>query len=123
VKVVDGKIYILGRDQITILHDFNGDGEADFYENFLPTVGDLADLPRVLMDLQTDSAGNFYFSTCGNQAGLPLRMNTYGYILKVPKPRHLRALRQRLRAANEWESARTMKPSPRQPGKLDARLR
>ena len=24
----------LGRDQITRLHDENGDGEADFYENF-----------------------------------------------------------------------------------------
>ena len=28
------QIYVLGRDQITRLHDLNGDGEADFYENF-----------------------------------------------------------------------------------------
>ena len=28
------KIYVLGRDQITRLHDLNGDGEADFYECF-----------------------------------------------------------------------------------------
>ena len=27
-----GKVYVLGRDQITRLHDLNGDGEADFYE-------------------------------------------------------------------------------------------
>jgi len=30
--VKDGKIIVLGRDQITRLHDSNGDGEADFYE-------------------------------------------------------------------------------------------
>src|SRR4029077_1021577 len=33
-KIVDGKVYVTGRDQITRLHDLNGDGEADFYENF-----------------------------------------------------------------------------------------
>ena len=27
-------MYVLGRDQITRLHDLNADGEADFYENF-----------------------------------------------------------------------------------------
>lgn len=32
LQVVDGKIHVLGRDQITRLHDENNDGEADFYE-------------------------------------------------------------------------------------------
>ncbi len=31
--VAEGQIYVLGRDQITRLHDLNGDGEADFYES------------------------------------------------------------------------------------------
>ena len=31
---MNNEIYVLGRDQITKLHDLNGDGEADFYENF-----------------------------------------------------------------------------------------
>ena len=30
--VVDGLVHVLGRDQITRLHDLNGDGEADYYE-------------------------------------------------------------------------------------------
>ena len=34
LKIVNDQIYVLGRDQITRLHDLNGDGEADFYENF-----------------------------------------------------------------------------------------
>ena len=32
IKVVKDEVYVLGRDQITRLHDLNGDGEADFYE-------------------------------------------------------------------------------------------
>jgi sugar phosphate isomerase/epimerase len=32
LRVVDGKICVQGRDQITRLHDLNGDDEADYYE-------------------------------------------------------------------------------------------
>ncbi len=34
LKVVDGTVYVRGRDRITRLYDLNGDGEADRYENF-----------------------------------------------------------------------------------------
>lgn len=34
LEVVDGKVIVLGRDQLTRLHDANDDGEADFYESF-----------------------------------------------------------------------------------------
>jgi len=30
--IADGQVHVLGRDQITRLHDLNHDGEADFYE-------------------------------------------------------------------------------------------
>src|SRR5206468_1370202 len=30
LKIVDNVIYVLGRDQITRLHELNGDGEIDF---------------------------------------------------------------------------------------------
>jgi hypothetical protein len=52
---------VLGRDQITCLHDRNGDGEADFYENFC---NDFATSPAghdFVACLETDAAGNFYF--------------------------------------------------------------
>lgn len=32
LKIVDGKVCVQGRDQITRLHDLNSDDEADFYE-------------------------------------------------------------------------------------------
>jgi glucose/arabinose dehydrogenase len=61
-KVVDGKIYVLGRDQITRLHDLNGDGEADFYENFNNDSVVTDNYHEFALDLQTDRAGNFYYA-------------------------------------------------------------
>jgi hypothetical protein len=61
LKIVDGVLYVLGRDQITRLHDTNNDGEADFYENFNNDTVVTANYHEFCMDLQTDAAGNFYF--------------------------------------------------------------
>jgi len=73
LRVVDGKIYVLGRDQITRLHDLDGDGEADFYENFNNDRVISPNYHAFAFDLQTDSAGNFYYAVCGHRAapGLP----------------------------------------------------
>lgn len=62
VKVVDDVIYVTGRDQITRLHDRNGDGEADFYENFNNQVMAATNFHAFTMNLDTDSKGNFYFA-------------------------------------------------------------
>ena len=61
-KVVDGKIYVLGRDRITRLHDLNGDGEADYYENFNSDCIVTENYHEFALDLETDSAGNFYYA-------------------------------------------------------------
>lgn len=59
---------VLGRDQITRLHDLNGDGEADFYEclsnDFETPVGG----HDFLCGLERDAAGNFY--TASGSRGL-----------------------------------------------------
>ena len=60
LRVRDGKIYVLGRDQITVLHDENGDGEADFYENFFNGIHTLMG-HNYVTSLDTDTEGNFYF--------------------------------------------------------------
>lgn len=60
VIVADGKTYVLGRDQITRLHDLNNDGEADFYEcvsNIYDTSPGGHDF---VCGLQRDPVGNFY---------------------------------------------------------------
>lgn len=69
LKIVDNKVYVLGRDQITRLNDVNNDGEADFYECFNADASIYPSYHAFAFDLQTDSKGNFYYVTGGNQIG------------------------------------------------------
>ncbi|MCE9609447.1 MAG: hypothetical protein K8R23_04400 [Chthoniobacter sp.] len=83
-KVVDGKIYVLGRDQITRLHDLNGDGEADFYENFNNDCVVTENYHEFALDLQTDSAGNFYYGK--GSPWTPTNMSPHqGTMIRVSK--------------------------------------
>ena len=61
LKVRDGQVYVLGRDQITRLRDLNGDGEADFYENFCNLTKTSTGGHEYVTSLEKDDAGNFYF--------------------------------------------------------------
>ncbi len=61
LKVRDGKVFVLGRDRITRLHDENGDGEADFYENFFDGIATSTGGHDYVTCLETDAAGNFYY--------------------------------------------------------------
>ena len=99
LKVVDDKVYVLGRDRITRLHDLNGDGEADFYENFNAEAPCSANYHGFAMDLATDAAGNFYYTRAGQ------RMNPkfpfHGALLRVSRDgSKLEAVAAGLRAAN-----------------------
>lgn len=58
--VADGKVYVLGRDQITCLQDLNGDGEADFYECFSNAYKTSTAGHDFICGLQRDDAGRFY---------------------------------------------------------------
>lgn len=66
LKIVDGFIYVAGRDQITKLHDLNNDGEADFYENFNNDAGLTLQRHEFVMDLETDKVGNLYYCRSGH---------------------------------------------------------
>jgi mono/diheme cytochrome c family protein len=61
LKIVDDRVYVVGRDQITILHDRNGDGEADYYENFNNDGQVTPNTHEYAACLETDSQGNFYY--------------------------------------------------------------
>lgn len=69
LKIVHDVIYVHGRNQITRLHDLNGDGEADFYECFNSDRTLYPSYHAFAFDLQTDSHGNFYYVVGGNQLG------------------------------------------------------
>ncbi len=66
VVVHDDSIYTLGRNQITRLHDLNGDEEIDFYENFSNAFVTSPAGHDYLCGLERDAEGNFYFAS-GNQ--------------------------------------------------------
>lgn len=78
--VADGQIYVQGRDQLTRLHDRNGDGEADFYECFSSAFQTSPAGHDFICGLQRDRAGNFYTAS-GNQ-GL-LRISPDGSYAEV----------------------------------------
>ena len=61
LKVRDGEVFVLGRDQITRLHDRNGDSEADFYENFCNLIHTSTGGHDYVTSLEKDDAGNFYY--------------------------------------------------------------
>jgi glucose/arabinose dehydrogenase len=61
LKVRDGEVFVLGRDQITKLRDLNGDGEADFYENFCNLIATSTGGHDYVTSLEQDASGNFYY--------------------------------------------------------------
>ncbi len=62
LKIVEGKVVVLGRDQLTVLHDLNGDGEADFYQNLNNDCLVTNNYHEFALDLQADKAGNLYYA-------------------------------------------------------------
>jgi hypothetical protein len=99
LKVVDDKVYVLGRDQITRLHDLNGDGEADFYENFNNDAPCSANYHGFAFDLCTDRAGNFYYTRAGQR--MNPKLPDHGALLRVSRDGlKLEPIAAGLRAAN-----------------------
>lgn len=66
VKVVNDQLHVLGRDQITRLHDLNGDDEADFYECVTNAMQTSPGGHDFIVGLETDSEGRWLFAS-GNQ--------------------------------------------------------
>ncbi|HBE98236.1 MAG TPA: hypothetical protein DDW68_13800, partial [Verrucomicrobiales bacterium] len=67
--VHEGRVHIIGRDQLTRLVDLNGDREADFYEcltNEFPT----AKGNSFALTLHRDDKGRFYWFTRSEQFGM-----------------------------------------------------
>jgi len=78
--VVDDQPWVLGRDQITRLHDLNGDGEADFHECVSNAYETSPAGHDFICGLQRDPAGNLY--TVSSKQGL-LRIPPRGQPIEV----------------------------------------
>ncbi|MEM7368989.1 MAG: DUF6797 domain-containing protein [Bacteroidota bacterium] len=84
IKVQDGSIYVGCRDQIVKLHDLNGDGEIDFYENFNSDHQLTEHYHEFAMGLQVDEKGNFYYAKSARHARTAL-VPQHGTLLRVSK--------------------------------------
>jgi hypothetical protein len=105
LKIVNGDVYVHGRDQITRLKDLNGDGEADFYECFNNDVAITSGFHEFAFDLQTDPQGNFYFIKAGpvmpGGGGFQRIGPNNGTMMKVtPDGEHLSVVATGFRAPN-----------------------
>lgn len=84
LKVVNGRIHVICRDQLAVLHDLNRDDEIDFYECLNSDHQVTEHFHEFAMGLQTDGEGNFYYakSGChGKEAVVP----HHGTLLRVSK--------------------------------------
>ena len=100
VEVVDGTVHVLDRNQITRLHDLNGDGEADFYENFNNDFLVTHHFHEFTFDLERDRDGNFFFAKAARHA-LPAKVRHHGVIFKLdPDGRNLEVVCRGFRVPN-----------------------
>ena len=100
LKVVRGDIYVTCRDQIAVLRDRNGDGEADFIECFNNDAQVTEHFHEFAMGLQTDDAGNFYYAKSACHAK-PAIVPQHGTLLRVSADgSHTDILANGFRAAN-----------------------
>jgi mono/diheme cytochrome c family protein len=84
IKVLDKKIYVICRDQLVLLQDFNGDNETDFYKSFNHDHQVTDHFHEFAMGLQADKQGNLYYAKSGRHAREAL-IPQHGTLLKVSK--------------------------------------
>ena len=65
LSIVDGAIYVYGREGIVRLHDQDGDGEADFYENFSNRIIQSNETREWPLDMVPRPEGGFFLSMGG----------------------------------------------------------
>ncbi|GAA0880791.1 c-type cytochrome [Algoriphagus jejuensis] len=84
IKVIDEEIFVICRDQLVKLHDFNGDNETDFYESFNNDHQVTDHFHEFAMGLQVDKEGNFYYAKSARHAREAL-VPQHGTLIKVSK--------------------------------------
>ena len=100
IKYHLGKIHVTCRDQLCVLHDFNGDHEIDYYECLNNDHQVTEHFHEFAMGLQVDAAGNFYYAKSARHA-LTAVVPHHGTLLRVsPDGKTTDIVAQGFRAAN-----------------------
>ncbi len=100
LKIIRDKVHLTCRDQLTVLHDLNADGETDFYQCLNNDHQVTEHFHEFAMGLQTDEAGNFYYAKSGRHAKKAI-VPHHGTLLRVsPNGATTEILATGFRAAN-----------------------
>ncbi|PPK98969.1 DUF6797 domain-containing protein [Parapedobacter indicus] len=82
IEVVDGTVYVFGKEGIVRLHDLNDDGVADFYENFCNEMEQSLHSREWAADMVLAPGGGFYVAKGGiggsSQRGTILKISADG---------------------------------------------
>lgn len=65
ISIVRDTIYVFGKEGIVRFHDLNGDGEADFYENFSNVMAQSIETREWAADMEVAPGGGFYIAKGG----------------------------------------------------------
>ena len=82
IKVLNDDIYVICRDQLVLLEDYDKDGETDFYKSFNNDHQVTDHFHEFAMGLQADKEGNLYYAKSGRHAREAL-VPQHGTLLKV----------------------------------------
>ncbi|HEY2343027.1 MAG TPA: DUF6797 domain-containing protein [Chthoniobacteraceae bacterium] len=91
LRIVDDELYVTCQDGLVRLLDSDGSGQATFYERFNNDVEATSAKDDFAADLQTDAAGNFYFTKAAasglgkitRQSGTLMRVSPDGRSLDI----------------------------------------
>lgn len=100
LRIVKDKIHVTCRDQLTVLHDLNDDGEIDFYQCLNNDHQVTEHFHEFAMGLQTDAEGNFYYAKSAEH-GKAAVVPHHGTLLRVSRDgQQTEILANGFRAAN-----------------------
>ena len=83
LQIVDEKIYVSDRNGIVRLHDEDGDGQVDFYENFSNIVAQSAETREFAMDMAKKPGGGFIIAKGGQAVATDVKYN--GTVIEISK--------------------------------------
>lgn len=83
LQIVDDVIYVADRNGIVRLHDEDGDGQVDFYENFSNVVAQSAETREFAMDMAKKTGGGFILAKGGQAVATNVKYN--GSVVEVSK--------------------------------------
>ena len=65
IEVVEGEVFVFGKEGIVRFHDLNDDGEADYYENFSHIMAQSIETREWAADMVAAPEGGFYVAKFG----------------------------------------------------------